>query len=130
MTRIVPVARILLGLVFFVFGLNGFLGFLPMPPLAERPGALMGAFAASGYLFPLIKGTEVVAGLLLLIGRFVPLALILLAPIVVNILAFHLAFTPAEAGLSIVITLLTIFLAWAYRSSFRGVLDPTAAPTR
>lgn len=129
MTRIVPVARILLGLVFLVFGLNGFLHFLPMPPLAEKPGAFMGALAATGYMFPLIKGTEVVAGALLLAGRFVPLALVLLAPIVVNIAAFHLVFTPGEAAMSLVIAALTIFLAWAYRASYRGVLDPNAAPT-
>jgi len=128
MTRIAPIARILLGLVFFVFGLNGFFHFLPMPPLAERPGAFMGALAATGYMFPLIKATEVVAGLMLLLGRFVPLALILLAPIVVNILAFHLVLTPGEAGMSIVLTALTLFLAWAYRASFRGVLDPSARP--
>ena len=129
MTRIAPVARILLGLVFFVFGLNGFFHFLEMPPLAERPGAFMGALAATGYMFPLIKATEVVAGVLLLAGRFVPLALLLLAPVVVNILAFHLVFTPADAGMSIVLTLLMIYLGWAYRDSFRGVLDPNARPT-
>ena len=129
MTRIAPVARILLGLVFFVFGLNGFFHFLEMPPLAERPGAFMGALAATGYMFPLIKATEVVAGVLLLAGRFVPLALLLLAPVVVNILAFHLVFTPADAGMSIVLTLLMIYLGWAYRDSFRGVLDPNARPS-
>ena len=129
MTRIAPVARILLGLVFFVFGLNGFFHFLEMPPLAERPGAFMGALAATGYMFPLIKATEVVAGLMLLAGRFVPLALLLLAPVVVNILAFHLVFTPADAGMSIVLTLLMVYLGWAYRDSFRGVLDPNARPT-
>ena len=129
MTRIAPVARILLGLVFFVFGLNGFFHFLEMPPLAERPGAFMGTLAATGYMFPLIKATEVVAGLMLLAGRFVPLALLLLAPVVVNILAFHLVFTPADAGMSIVLTLLTIYLGWAYRDSFHGVLDPNARPT-
>ena len=129
MTRIAPVARILLGLVFLVFGLNGFFHFLPMPPLAERPGAFMRALAATGYMFPLIKGTEVVAGVLLLAGRFVPLALLLLAPIVVNILAFHLVFTPGEAGMSIVLTALTAYLGWAYRDSFRGALDPNAVPS-
>jgi uncharacterized membrane protein YphA (DoxX/SURF4 family) len=129
MTRIAPVARILLGLVFLVFGLNGFFQFLPMPPLAEKPGAFMGALAATGYMFPLIKGTEVIAGSLLLAGRFVPLALVLLAPIVVNIVAFHVVFTPGESAMSLIIAALTIFLAWAYRASYRGVLNPNAVPT-
>jgi uncharacterized membrane protein YphA (DoxX/SURF4 family) len=122
------VARLLLGLVFLVFGLNGFFHFLPMPPLADRPGAFMGALAATGYMFPLIKGTEVVAGALLLAGRFVPLALLLLAPVVVNIAAFHVFLTPGEVGMSLVLVALTAFLGWAYRGSFRGVLDPNAAP--
>ena len=129
MARIAPVARILLGLVFFVFGLNGFFHFLPMPPLAERPGAFLGALVATGYMLPLIMVTEVVAGALLLVGRFVPLALVLLAPVVVNILAFHLVLTPGESGMSIVLTALTAFLGWAYRDSFRGVLDPNARPS-
>jgi uncharacterized membrane protein YphA (DoxX/SURF4 family) len=72
-------ARLLLGGIFFVFGLNGFLGFLPQPPLSDAGGAFLGALAATGYMFPLIKGTEVVAGLLLLGNRFVPLAITLLA---------------------------------------------------
>jgi uncharacterized membrane protein YphA (DoxX/SURF4 family) len=129
MSRIVPVARILLGLVFFVFGLNGFFHFLPMPPLAERPGAFMGALAATGYMFPLIKATEVVASVLLLSGRFVPLALLLLAPVLVNIAAFHIFLTPGEAGMSAVLVAITAFLAWSYRDSYRGVLNPTARPS-
>ena len=90
-------ARIFLGLIFFVFGLNGFLQFMPQPPQPEAAGAFIGALAATGYMFPLIKGTEVVAGLLLLSGRFVPLALTLLAPIIVNIALFHTVLAPNPA---------------------------------
>ena len=129
MTRIALVARILLGLVFFVFGLNGFLNFLPAPALSGPAGAFGGALAATGYMFPMIKGIEVLTGALLLIGRFVPLALVLLAPIVVNIAAFHLFLTPGEVGMSLALVALTAFLGWAYRGSFRGVLDPNATPT-
>ncbi len=129
MRRIVPVVRILLGLLFFVFGLNGFLNFMPAPPMTGPAADFAGALAATGYMFPLIKGIEVVAGALLLIGRFVPLALLLLAPIVVNIVGFHLFLTPGEAGMSLVIAALTAFLGWAYRDSFRGALDPNAVPT-
>src|SRR5262245_14008901 len=88
-------ARVVLGLIFTVFGLNGFLHFLPQPPSTPAAMAFGGALAATGYMFPLIKGTEVLAGVLLLSGRYVPLALTLLAPVVVNIVAFHLFLAPA-----------------------------------
>lgn len=122
-------ARILLGLIFFVFGLNGFLGFLPHPPLPDEAGAFLGGLAAAGYMFPLIKGTEVVAGLLLLSNRLVPLALVLLAPIVVNIVLFHAVLAPAGMGLTLVVLALELALAYAYRASFRSVLALDAAPT-
>jgi uncharacterized membrane protein YphA (DoxX/SURF4 family) len=122
------VARVLLGLVFFVFGLNGFLGFLPAPPLDGTAAQLMGAFAATGYMFPLIKGTEVVAGLLLLSNRLVPLALVLLAPVVVNIALFHLVLSPGLGMVALVLGL-ELFLAWSYRASFREVLAFRARPT-
>jgi uncharacterized membrane protein YphA (DoxX/SURF4 family) len=130
MTRILPtVARVLLGLIFTVIGLNGFLHFLPMPPLTGPAATFMGGLAATGYFFPLLKGTEVVAGLLLLAGRFVPLALVVLAPIVVNIAAYHVFLTPGELGMAALLVFLLAFLAWTYRGSFRGVLDPAAKPS-
>ena len=129
MTRIAPtVARILLGLVFLVFGLNYFVPFLPTPPMEGPAAAFAGALFATGYMFPLIKGVEVLAGALLLAGRFVPLALLLLAPIVVNIAAFHVFLTPGEVGMSAVFVALLAFLGYAYRGSFRGALDPNARP--
>jgi uncharacterized membrane protein YphA (DoxX/SURF4 family) len=129
MTRLLPTAaRGLLGLLFFVFGLNGFLNFMPMPPLAGPAGDFIGALAASGYMFPLIKGTEVLAGALLLAGRLVPLALVLLAPIIVNIVAFHLILAPGSYGMMALIIGLEVYLAWAYRDSFAGVLNPNARP--
>jgi uncharacterized membrane protein YphA (DoxX/SURF4 family) len=127
--KLPTVARVLLGLVFFVFGLNGFLHFLPQPPLPQAAGELMGAFAAAKYMFPLIKGTEVVAGALLLVGRYVPLALLFLAPVVVNIVLFHAFLAPAGLAVPIVVTGLGLYLAWAYRDAFRGVLDGSARPT-
>lgn len=120
-------ARLLLGLLFTVFGLNGFLHFLPSPPLTEAGGAFLGALGAAGYMFPLIKGTEVLAGILLLSNRYVPLALTLLAPVVVNIFAFHAFLSPGLA-LPAVIAALEVFLAWSYRDSFRGVLTAQATP--
>ncbi|MCB9633735.1 MAG: DoxX family protein [Sandaracinus sp.] len=128
-TKAAHAARLLLGLVFFVFGLNGFFGFLPQPPLPEAAGTLMGAFAGVGYFFPVLKGTEVVAGALLLSNRFVPLALVLLAPVVVQIALFHFFLTPGQMALSVVLVALEVFLAWSYRDVFRSVLGARHAPT-
>lgn len=126
-TKLPTAARLFLGLIFTVFGLNGFLGFLPMPEPTPEGGAFLGALAATGYMFPLIKSTEVVAGLLLLSGRFVPLALLLLAPVSVNILAYHIALDPAP-GMPLLIVATGIYLAYAYRDSFRSVLAAKAQP--
>lgn len=121
-------ARVLLGLLFFVFGLNGFLHFLPMPPAPPRAGEFLGALAAAGYMFPLIKGTEVIAGAMLLSGKLVPLALVLLAPIIVNIVAYHLFLAPGGWGMLATIVGLEVFLAWMYRDSFASVLRVSARP--
>lgn len=115
-------ARLLLGLLFLVFGLNGFFNFLPQPEMPAAAGALAGAFAQAGYMWPLIKGTEVLSGLLLLSGFFVPLALLFLAPVVVNILLFHIFLEQGNLGLPLVILVLGLFVAWSRRESFRGVL--------
>ena len=121
--RFAPIAaRVLLGLAFTVFGLNGFFGFLPAPPHGGAAGEFLGALAATGYMFPLIKGTEVVGGLLLLGNRFVPLALALLAPVLVNIFAFHLFLEPASIGMAALLLGLELFLAWSYRDAFRSML--------
>lgn len=128
MRLVVTVARVLFGLVFLVFGLNFFFQFLPMPPMTGPAAAFMGALFATGYMFPLIKVTEILAGVLLISGRFVPLGLLLLAPILVNIAAFHIFLTPGEVGMSAVLVAIEAFLAWSYRDSFRGVLNPSAAP--
>jgi uncharacterized membrane protein YphA (DoxX/SURF4 family) len=127
-SKAVTVSRILLGLLFVVFGLNGFLHFLPQPPMSGPPAAFAGALFASGYFFPLLKGTEVAAGLLLLSGRYVPLALTVLAPVIVNILAFHLFLEPSGLPIPLVTLVLELFLARSYRSAFRGVLQSHALP--
>lgn len=111
-------ARLALGAVFTVFGLNGFLHFIPQPPPSGLAAVFLGGLAASGYMFPLIKATEVVVGLLLLSNRFVPLALTILAPIVVNIVAFHLFLAPTGLAVPIVVTALGVYLAWTERRVF------------
>ncbi len=120
-------ARLVLGLVFFVFGLNGFLHFLPQPPMTGPAGAFAGALAASGYLFPLLKGTEVLAGTLLLSGFFVPLALTLLAPVIVNIAAFHFFLAPGNYAVVGLILVSEIFLAWTQRAAFAPMLRAKAS---
>lgn len=116
------IARILLGLVFTVFGLEGFFHFMPQQPMpTPEAGAFAGALAATGYMFPLIKATEVVSGVLLLSGRFVPLALTLLAPVTVNIFLFH-AVLAGGVALPLVLIALQVYLAYVYRESYRPML--------
>ncbi|MEL6544004.1 MAG: DoxX family protein [Myxococcota bacterium] len=117
-------ARLILGLIFFVFGLNGFLGFIEIPPLPEAAGAFLGALSATGYLFPLVKGLEVLAGLALLAGVFVPLSLLVLAPIVVNIVAFHAVLAPDGMFVPVLTLVLGIVVAWGYRSAFAPLFEP------
>ena len=121
-------ARVLVGLVFFVFGLNGFLNFIPPPatPLPDRAMAFLVAMIGTGYLIPLVAGTEVLAGALLLTNRFVPLALILLAPVIVNIVAFHAFLEPSGLVIGLVILALESFLLWSHRHAYQGVLTARA----
>ncbi len=130
MSKVALVARILLGLIFFVFGLNGFLDFLPPPEIAEgAPQTYMGGLAAAGYFFPVLKITELVGGAMLLSGFYVPLGLILLSPVVVHIALYHLLLDPAGAAMALVIVVLQIVVAWSYRKSFQGVLERGAKPS-
>jgi putative oxidoreductase len=118
------IARILLGLVFVFFGSNAFLHFLPMPPLPQGvTGEYLHAFFASGYVY-VIGGFQVIGGLLLLIGRFVPLGVTILAAIIVNIWAFHLLMAPEGLPPAVVVTVLELFLIWSYRDRFAGILRP------
>lgn len=131
LTRVLPVAaRILMGLMFFIFGLNGFLHFIPQPktPIPEGAVAFAGALMKTGYMFPLVFGTQTLVGALLLINRFVPLALALIAPIIVGIVAFHVFLAPSGMAMAIVILVLELYLAWAYRGTFRPMLAMRATP--
>jgi uncharacterized membrane protein YphA (DoxX/SURF4 family) len=128
-SRLAPsAARLLLGLVLFVFGLNGFLQFFPTPPAPERAMAFMGALAATGYMFPLVKGVEVIGGALLLSNRFVPLALAIVAPNVVNIVLFHAVLAPAGLPIALLLLGLELFSAWSYRSAYASMLRARSAP--
>lgn len=114
-------SRVLLGLIFFVFGLNGFLHFLPQPALPEGAMAFLGGLASSGYFFPVLKGTEVISGLLLLTGIAAPVALVILAPISLQIFLFHAILTPGLENLVLpaAIIALHVTAATAYWSLYR-----------
>jgi uncharacterized membrane protein YphA (DoxX/SURF4 family) len=118
------IARILMGLMFTVFGLNGFLHFIPQPktPMPEGAVAFAGALMNTGYMMPLVMGTQVLVGVLLLVNRFVPLALALIAPIIVGIITFHIFLSPATIAPAIVVVILELYLAWAYRDAYRPML--------
>ncbi|MGH9884289.1 MAG: DoxX family protein, partial [bacterium] len=116
-----PIARILLGLVFFVFGLDGFFHFIPQPtePPSEPALSFAMGLLKSGYMFPLIKGTEVAVGALLLSNRFVALALVVIAPVIVNIFAFHAFLAPSGIVIAGALVVLAAYLAWVHRSAYR-----------
>jgi putative oxidoreductase len=116
----VLIARILLGLLFLVFSLNGFLHFIPMPPPTGLAGQYMGALYVSHYL-TVIFLVQVIGGALLLVNRFVPLALLLLGPVLVNILLFHSLMAPAGLPLALVTTLLWLVVFSGVRPAFAGV---------
>ena len=118
------IARVLLGLGFVVFGSNAFLHFIPMPPLPQNlAGDYTRVFLASGYVY-FIGGFQVIGGLLLLVGRFVPLALTILGAIIVNILIFHALMAPEGFPPALVFTALELFLVWRYRETFVPLFKP------
>ena len=128
MKRILPVARILLGLVFVAFAANFFVPFLPPQPLPPEPALVFaGALMTSG-LFTILKVIELIAGLALLANRAVPLALALLAPIIVGIVFFHVALAPAGMPIALGVLGLELLLAWGYRSAFRPMLRLRVEP--
>lgn len=122
MTRITPIARLLLGLTFTVFAINYFAPFLPQPEQEMTPGAIafFGGFVGTGFM-TLVKSLELAAGLALLANVFVPLALAVLAPIIVGIVTFHLLLMPGLPLAGFVLAL-ELYLAWAYRGAFAPML--------
>ncbi len=128
MKTAVLIARILLGVIFVVFGLNGFLQFLPQPEMPPAAVAFFGGLAASGFMLPTLFGTQLVGGALLLLGM-VPLAVVILTPVIVNIVAFHVFLAPAGLSLAIVVAALALFLAWTHRAAYRTLFAPIAIPS-
>lgn len=128
--RYVQLARIALGLIYFIFGLNFFFHFIPgSAQPGGRAAAFIGGLFQSGYLFPLLKVVEVVSGAMLILGFFTPLVLVILMPITLNILLFHtvLAAGGFPTGLSIFMMAAHIFLAWSYREHYKHLFLPRPA---
>lgn len=128
MRHLAPIARVVLGLIFVVFSANYFLHFLPEPKgVPAGAVAFASAFTAAG-LMTFVKLVELAAGLALLANRAVPLALTLLAPIVVGITFFHAAFAPSGLALAVVLVGLELGLAYAHRAAFAPLLRWRSAP--
>src|SRR5436190_18613336 len=126
MKYVIIIARVLLGLVFVVFGSNAFFHFIPMQPMPEKAAAFIMPLISSGYFYP-IAVLQVLGGICLLLGaRFVPLGLTLLGPIIVNIVLFHIFLAPDVPGLVTagVVALFALFLLWVYRFKFPAIFLP------
>ena len=119
------VVRSLLGLMFVFAGSNHFLNFAPLPPFPEGPAQnFITALTASHYIY-IVGALEVAGGLALLTGRWVPLGLTLLGPVILNILAFNLLMAPSGAPVAFVLLALALFLVWRYRENFVGLVRPS-----
>ena len=127
--KLVTPARLLLGFLLLVFGLNGFFHFMPQPPPSAEAGALLGAFAKTGYFFPFIKSVEMLVGVLLLTNLFVPLALAVIFPIFVGIFQIHLFLDPAGLPIAGFLMGIHAFITLSYWQYFKTVLTKSTVLT-
>jgi len=116
------ISRFLLGLIFLVFGLNGFLHFIPMPPPSGVAGQFLGSMFVTKYLL-FVFAIQLIGGVLLLINRYVPIALTILGPIIVNILLFHGLMNPEGLRLALFVTILWAVVFASVRSAFAGIFE-------
>ena len=123
MKSLILISRILLGLMFTVFGLNGFLHFIKLPPHTGLAGQFMDALVASKYLLA-VFALEAVAGVLLLVNRFIPLALAVLAPVLVNVALYHFLIAPHGVGAAVVSIALWAVLAFRERAAWAALWSP------
>ena len=117
------IARVLLGIILLVFGLNTFLQFMPMPEMSAEAGELMAALASAGYFFPLIAIIEIIAGTLLLINKYTAFALIVLFPVMLNALLFHLFLDIAGIGAAVLSITLNVFLLFTNKKKYLGIIQ-------
>ncbi len=116
------IAQYLEGVIFLVFGLNGFLNFIPLPPPAGIAGQFMGAMYVSHFLW-VIFAFQVVTAILLLVNRYVPLAVAVLAPVIVNILCFHALMAPSGLPLALFVAVLWALIFVRVRPAFAGLFQ-------
>ncbi len=122
MRTVSTISRYLAGVIFLVFGLNGFLHFLPLPLPDGVAGQFMGALFVSHYL-TVIFGVQVIAAILLLVNRFVPLAVAVLAPVIVNILCFHALMAPNGLPLALLVAVLWGLIFVDVRPAFTALFQ-------
>lgn len=128
MRTVSAIARYLAGVIFLVFGLNGFLHFIPLPPPDGVAAQFMAALYVSHYL-PLIFALQVIAAVLLLVNRFVPLAVAVLAPVIVNIVCFHAFMAPSGLPLALFVTALWALIFVDVRPAFAALFQPRLRDT-
>jgi putative oxidoreductase len=130
MRELTIVIRLLFGSLFIITGLNGFFHFLPNPVMIGKEQEFVLGLMASGYFFPLLMGTQVICGVLLVTGAFVPLAIVALAPIVVNIFLFHLFVSPKGLPIAIIVCAFEIYLAFFAEPYNKIVMQIFRCPMR
>lgn len=122
-SKVTMALRIVLGLILIIFGANKFIGFMPTPDLPEAAGNFMGALANTGYMFPLIGLVEIIVGLLLVFNKWVAFALVLLAPVAVNMVLFHLKLAPGGIGPAALVTILNVILIYANWDKYKPLFN-------
>jgi len=121
MTKTKNILSVIYGLFLLIFGLNGFLHFFPLPEMTEEAGTFAGSLAQTGYIFPIVGALQVFVGILLIVNKFRPLALIVIFPIMLNAFLLHLFLDPAGIAGSFVAIILNVFLFIAYRESYKNL---------
>lgn len=122
MRNLVSAFRVIYGTFWLIFGLNGFWHFFPIPQPAEQGAAFMAALESAGYVMPMVYGSQIVAGMLLLLGRYMPLALLILAPIVGNIVLYDAFLNPHGLVIGMIIMAIYLVLLYAQRKRFMPLL--------
>jgi len=117
------VVRILFGLLLLLFGLNGFLQFMPLPEMSEQAGKFIGALAETGYIFPIIALLEIIVGVLLLSNKYLALALILIFPIILNAFLFHLFLDIPGIGAALIAIASNVFLFFTNKENYKNILQ-------
>mgnify|MGYP000686672647 CR=1 FL=1 len=123
MKKVKMVVRILLGIMVLIFGLNKFLQFIPMPPMPQEAGEFMGALVKSGYLMVVVAIVEIITGILLLLNKYVSLALVILFPVLLNAFLFHLFLDLPGIGGAAFAFAMNIYLFFTHKASYRELLN-------